>query len=117
MSAVAVEDRDDLGGAAVGGCGLGGHGVELGGFAGGDADVALAEVEDDVAGEDEEPVAAGADALLDRAAVGWSPVSMPTWMSAWWAAAMARPDLLNRATTARTGPWSSTPFLTGPGFG
>lgn len=66
--AVAVENHDELGGAVKGCDGVWGHGGELGGLAGLDGDVPIAERETHPPFEYEEPVVAGVDALLGNPA-------------------------------------------------
>ena len=67
--AVAVEDHDELGRAVAGRERVRGHGGELGGLAGRDDDLPLAEEQPDPALDHEEPVVTGMDPLL-RSAVG-----------------------------------------------
>ena len=59
--AVAVEDREDLGGAAVAEDPVRGHGVELGGLADLDEVLSFAEQEADGSLQHVEPVASGVD--------------------------------------------------------
>lgn len=66
--AVAVEDHDQFG-RSVDGCdGVWSHGPELGRLAGLDGDFAFPEGQAHPSRDDEEPIVAGVDALLDRSA-------------------------------------------------
>ena len=60
----AVEDHDQFGGAVHGDAGVGGHRGELGGLAGLDEQLPVAEQQHDPAHGDEQPVVAGVNLLL-----------------------------------------------------